>query len=309
MTAATVGAALAAARAALAAEPHPDVSARTLVAHVLSTGPGAVVGRLREPLPPGAAAAVAALADRVAGGEPLAYVVGHQPFLDVSLRVDRSVLIPRPETEGLAEWALGWAAARAAAGRPVRRVLDVGTGSGALAIVLARGCPDAAVVATDIAPDALVVAAGNAARLGVAARVTCVLADLVLPAPAADAARDDPAGAAAAMAALAGRFDLVVANLPYIGTDEVGDVAAGVLAHEPAGALFAGPDGLDLVRRLLPLLGPRLAPGAAVGLEIGYRQGETVAALAAAALPGAAVRIGDDVFGRPRYVLVETAAC
>lgn len=293
----TVGGALAAARRALAAEPQPDVVARTLLADQLGWTSAALLGALGEPLPAPERAAFEARVARVAAGEPLAYVVGHQPFLDVSLRVDRRVLVPRPETEELAEWALGWARQRAAERRPVARALDVGTGSGALAIAIARGCPDAVVVATDIDAAALDVARGNADRLGVASRVRCVVADLVVPL----------GGDAAAGADLDGPFDLVVANLPYVGTDERGEVAASVLAHEPAQALFAGRDGLALLRRALPLLPPRLAPGAAVGLEIGWRQGEAVAALAVEALPGARVAVRRDRSERPRFVIVETA--
>lgn len=284
----SIGGALRAAAARLVDEPQPDRCARELLALVLGVDHAALLGRLRDPIDADAHRALAALVDRVAAGEPLAYVLGEQPFLDFSVAVTPAVLIPRPETEGLAEWAIRWARARAQAGTPVRRVLDVGTGSGVLAIALARACPDASVVATDLSPDALAVASANARRLDCAERIAFVLADLWPSEPVAP-------------------FDLVLANLPYIGLDEVDDVGPTVLGHEPHQALFAGHDGLDLLRRLLAALPARLAPGGAAILEIGWRQGPRVLALAEAPFPRAVITLGRDLFDRPRWVTIETA--
>lgn len=282
----TLAEALAAARAALHREPQPDVAARALLAHALATTTAGLLARRSDVLAAVDQRAFDALVRRVADGEPLAYVVGHQPFLDFSVRVTPAVLIPRIETEGLAEWAVRFARLRAAAGAPLRRILDVGTGSGALAIALARACPEAAVTATDISDDALAVAADNARRLACADRIAFLAVDLWPP---------DPGES----------FDLVVANLPYVGTDERDDVGRSVLDHEPHGALFSGRDGLDLLQRFVPELPSRLAPGGAAALEIGWRQGETVVALARAAFPNALITLRPDVFDRPRLVTIE----
>ncbi len=163
-----------------------------------------------------AGARFAALIDRRAAREPVAYIIGRKDFRRISLAVDRRVLIPRPETELLVE--LGCSLA------PGASVVDVGTGSGAVALALKHERPDLDVRATDISADALAVARANAARLGLAVRfregeLTCGL-----------------------------RCDAVLANLPYV---EVGaELAPEIGRHEPPAALFAGPDGLDVVRRL-----------------------------------------------------------
>ncbi|MEO8084076.1 MAG: peptide chain release factor N(5)-glutamine methyltransferase, partial [Ardenticatenales bacterium] len=287
--------ALRAAAAVLASDPHPMATARFLAGHALALTPDAVLARLRDPFPAAARAAFDASVRRVADGEPLAYVLGDQPFLDFALTVTPDVLIPRPETEALALWAIKWAiewanARRAATAAPLRAA-DVGTGSGALAIALARALPDGMIVAGDVSPAALAVAADNADRLCGAGRVAFVEGDLFAP----------------FNGSLQGPFDLIVANLPYVGTDEIGDVAPSVLAFEPHGALFAGADGLDLLRRLIADLPGRLVPGGAAALEIGWRQGERVLALAADAFPSAIVTLRDDPFGRPRFVTIETA--
>lgn len=244
---------------------------------------------LRAPMPDSERAAFEGGVARRAAGEPIAYVLRRAPFLDFDVRVDPAVLIPRPETELLAEWAIDHLRRRGAAGGGLR-VLDIGTGSGVLAIAVARACPSAAIWATDVSPSALAVAAGNARALGVAVRVTFVRADLWPPAPA-------PAA-----------FDLVVANLPYVGTGELAEVADDVLAWEPHGALFAGPDGLALLRRFAAGIGGRLAKGGAAGLEVGWRQAPAVAGLMAEALPGHAVSTRPDEAGIDRFVVAEPAA-
>lgn len=287
-TGATVAAALLAARTALARDPQPAATARFLLGGILGLDAAGVLARRHDPLDPAHRAAFDAAVRRVAQGEPLAYVLGEQPFLDFTLTVTPDVLIPRPETEELALWAIAWAARRrSAAGRPLRAA-DVGTGSGALAIALARALPDALVAGVDVSAKALAVAAANAARLGCAGRAAFVAGDLLAP--------------------FTGSFDLVVANLPYVGTDEVDDVDPAVLAHEPYTALFAGPDGLDLLRRLIADLPAHLAPGGAAALEIGWRQGERVVALAAAAFPRGAIALRKDAYGRPRLVTIEAAS-
>jgi len=278
----TIYATLRSAAARLPRSPTPILDAEELLAHVLGVSRTALLARGTDGLPAGSRAAFDRLLTRRAAGEPVAYLTGRVWFYGLELEVTPAVLIPRPETEALAEWAIGWAQAR---GGPLG-VLDVGTGSGALALALAANVPvDLTIHATDVAPAALDVARRNALRFGLAERITFHQADLLPPAP--------PA------------FDLVVANLPYVGTDELADVAPDVLLWEPHAALFAGPGGLALIRRLLGLLPGRLSAGAAVGLEIGWRQGAAVVALARAAFPGARVTLRPDLAGLDRIVTIQ----
>lgn len=279
---ATLASALRAAQSALAPSPSARADAEALVGAATGLNQTQLLARLREPLPEPAARQLATLVVRRAAGEPLAYVLGQAYFCDLSLTVSPAVLIPRPETELLAEWAIAWAGRHPEA----RTALDIGTGSGALALALASRLPRLKLVATDISSAALAVARGNAARLALSDRARFVEADLLPQAPE--------------------RFDLIVANLPYVGTDDP-DLAAEVRAWEPAIALFAGPDGLALLRRLFALLPGRLAPGGAVGLEIGWRQGAAVLELARSAFPDAKVRLLPDLAGLDRLVTLECA--
>jgi release factor glutamine methyltransferase len=178
--------------------------------------------------------------------EPLAYILGRRGFRHLELAVDPRVLIPRPETELLVELALEL--------RP-RTVLDVGTGSGAVALAIAAELPGAEVTATDISSAALAVAAANAERLGLAARVE--LHEGTLP----------PGGE---------EFDLVVANLPYVSEGDWGNLQREVAEWEPRGALLAGPDGLDVFRATLPALAGITD---CLALEIGAGQAGAVAGL------------------------------
>jgi release factor glutamine methyltransferase len=184
------------------------------------------------------------LAARRASGEPVAYLVGRRDFRWISMAVDPRVLIPRPETEHLVEAALGLPSGA--------RVVDVGTGSGAVALALASERPDLEVVAVDVSADALDVARANAALLGLA--VTFAGGDLL----------DE----------VAGRVDAVVSNPPYVRDSE--ELPRDVAAFEPSLALRAGPDGLDVIRRLVPAAAAR-APFLA--LEVGAGQAGAVAEL------------------------------
>lgn len=200
--------------------------------------------------------------------EPVAYIVGAKWFRSIELAVDARVLIPRPETELLVELALEL--------RP-RRVLDVGTGSGAVALAIAAELPECEVVATDTSAAALDVARANAVRLGLEERVELV--EAMLP----------PGG---------GEFDLLVANLPYVGEAEWGDLEPEVTEWEPREALLAGPDGLDVLRDAVPAAAG-LAP--ALALEVGDGQAPAVSELLFEAGFGA-VETRADLAGIPRVV-------
>ena len=192
--------------------------------------------------------------------------------------VSHEVLSPRPETEQLVELAIEWARSRRAV-----RIVDVGTGSGCIAVSLARYLPEAEIIAVDVSPGALSVATANAARL-TPGRVGFVRADL--------------------LGALAPGIDLIVANLPYIARHEWPTLPIGVKSYEPALALDGGPDGLDLIERLLPQAVGRLLPDGLLLLEIGWRQGTAVADLARAAFPKAAVAVLADFAGHDRIVSI-----
>jgi release factor glutamine methyltransferase len=210
----------------------------------------------------------AGLVARRADAEPIAYLLGRRGFRWLELDVDSRVLIPRPETELLVE--LGLELSTGAA------VLDVGTGSGAVALALRAERPDLQVRGVDLSAEAVAVAEANARRLSL--DVSFTVGDLLAGQPPQDA---------------------VLANLPYVESDA--DLSVGVARHEPAGALFGGPDGLDVIRRLLAEVAERCWPQT-IGLEIGATQGPAVAALVAAA-GFAEVEVRTDLAGRDRVVV------
>lgn len=223
-----------------------------------------VVG-LEQPATVGGVARLDALVARRCAGEPVQYVLGHWPFRSLDLLVDRRVLIPRPETEQVAEAALA-ALDEVLADRPAGHrglAVDLGTGSGALALAIAAERPGTEVWATERSAGAVEVARANLAGLGMAgSRVRVVAGSWFEPLP----------------AELAGAVDLVVSNPPYIGTAE--PVARSVVDWEPADALFAGPTGLAAYEAIVPEARRWLAPGGALVLELGAGQADDVAALA-----------------------------
>ncbi len=211
--------------------------------------------------------------ERLAAGEPFAYVLGEQPFRDHVFRVTPDVLIPRPDTEVLVARAL-----EAIPRDRAKRILDLGTGSGCIAISIALERPDCTVVAVDASPAALDVARDNAVRLG-ARNVSFVKSDWY--------------------AALGGQsFDLVVSNPPYVAGS---DPHLADLTHEPRGALVAGADGLDDIRRIVAGAPAHLRPGGWLMVEHGYDQQE--AALGLFRAGGVGHPVGhEDLAGRPRVV-------
>jgi release factor glutamine methyltransferase len=234
--------------------------------------------RLGEAAPDDFVAAFPPLIARRAAREPVAYITGQREFYGRSFLVTPDVLIPRPETELLVDTALEHLRTR----RPAPSLVDVGTGSGCLAITLALECPAARVIATDVSAAALGVARRNAARLGVAGRIDfrlgALLGDL-----------DEP-------------VDLVVSNPPYVAAGDRASLAADVREFEPHVALFGGADGLAIVRDLVPLAARALAPGAWLILEIGAGQADAVGAIVRdAGLQAIGVR--PDLQGIPRVLV------
>ena len=220
--------------------------------------------------------------------EPLQYLLGSVNFCGLELAVSPAVLIPRPETELLAERAWTFLTGRAGSPEAPSAALDFGTGSGCLAIALAVRCPAARIWAVDLSPAALEVARANAARHGVEARIHFLQSDGFAALPAGE------------------RFDLIVANPPYIPTAEIARLQPEVRDHEPRAALDGGPDGLAVIRRLAAGSAPWLKPGGRLMLELGDGQAETASALLAAAGWGA-VTVENDWTNRPRLLIAERA--
>lgn len=244
-----LGAAVTALRAAGVETPQLD--AEVLLCEATGWGRADLATNPERGVPPPAGRRFGEMVRRRLRREPVAYIVGRKGFRHIELAVDRRVLIPRPETELLVELALEL--------RP-RRVLDVGTGSGAVALAVAHELPECEVTATDTSATALEVARANAERLGLAERVR--FAEGSLPG-------DETAGTA-------GGVDLVLANLPYVSEAEWGTLRPEVTEWEPREALLAGPEGLDAIRATIPVVST-LAP--ALALEVGQGQAETVAAM------------------------------
>ena len=227
------------------------------------------------------------LVRRRASGEPVAYITGEREFFSRTFSVSPAVLIPRPETETLIDEVVRWWRARPASSG---RVLDLGTGSGCIAVTLAAELPDARVTAGDASPPALAVAATNAVRHDVADRVAFVAGDWC--------AALQPGE----------RFDAVVSNPPYITTDEMGTLPRDVEAHEPHLALDGGEDGLGCYRALMHELPQVLSPGGLVVLEVDPRRAVAVAAMLDDALPGATSTTLADLAGTPRCVVAVAIA-
>lgn len=244
--------------------PSARLDAEVLLAHVLELDRVGLYLAHDRPLDAGERARYRRCVERRRAGEPVAYITGHKEFFSLGLLVDARVLVPRPETELLVEEAVR------ALGEPVRegaRALDVGTGSGAVAVALLHACPSLRVDATDVSPGALEVAAENARKHGVQDRLRLLPGDL-----------DGPVAGEAP-------YDLVVANLPYIPAGELAGLPVTVRDFEPRLALDGGPDGLALVRSLVRRAPILLAPGATMLLEVGQGQATAVAEDAAAACP------------------------
>lgn len=270
------GALIEATRRLEGASDTPRLDAELLLAHALGLERNALLLRLRDLAAP---SGYWALVERRERHEPVAYIIGHHYFWDLKLAVSPAVLIPRADSETLIEAALDYFAER-----PPQRILDLGTGSGALLLAALSCFPKASGTAIDASCAALEVARSNAAALGFGDRAACKLANW----------RDD--GWSDGL----GGFDLILCNPPYVET--TAELAPQVRDHEPASALFAGADGLDDYRLLIPQISALLNPGGAAIFELGQGQDVTVAAIAAAA--GFASKIRRDLSGIARALIL-----
>lgn len=281
----TLGERIAAAKTRFAGiSTSPALDAQLLMAAIIGENRAHVIAHPERLLTDEEVARFEAWVQRRVDGEPIAYILGRRAFYDREFAVTPAVLVPRPETEHLIEAALDIIAAY-----PPEQSLtavDTGTGSGAIAITVKANAPQIAMHATDISPDALVVARDNAAAQQVDVRFHH--GDLLAP------LIDEGI-----------RADLVLANLPYIAADVLATLA--VARHEPRLALDGGPDGLVLFRRLFAQVPMATNPGARLLLEIGADQGESVPALARAMLRVANVRVMQDYAGLDRVVEVALA--
>ncbi len=282
---------------AAAGSETPRLDAELLLGHAIGVGRTAVLAHSEAPVGPDAARRYRADLERRAAGEPVAYLRGFKEFHGLAFQVDRRALIPRPETEQIVDLAEAESVRRLTSavrepGAPPLRIVDVGTGSGAIAIALAvamrrfGASGDVDITAVDISPDALALARENAVGHGVADRINFVEADLL---PSGDA-RDG--------------YDLVLANLPYVRRDAMTELPVAT-TFEPALALDGGPDGLEVIGRLLDRLPTVLVAGGLTLLEIGADQGESIVALTAGRLPGWACVVERDLGGLPRVARVD----
>ncbi len=262
-----------------------ELEADVLLRYVLGdVSRASLFQRLGDAIDAATAARYETLLARRLAHEPSAYITGRREFYGLEFAVTPDVLIPRPETETLVEAVIGLAKTLP----PTLRgplIADVGTGSGAIAVALAVSLPRAEIWATDASYAALRVAASNVRRHGVERRVALRHGDLLLP--------------------LDRRVDVIVANLPYVSTQDWSHLEPELREHEPRLALDGGSDGLDLIEALLRQAPRYLRPHGAVVLEFALGQEDAVERLARASLPGASVRVLDDLTHRPRALVAQ----
>jgi len=265
-------------------DPHTDtprLDAQVLLGHILEKPRSWLLAHPEANLSPQQQEQLNQAVARLETGLPLPYLLGHWEFYSLDFNLNPAVLIPRPETELLIEQALAWL--RAQSDR--RRAADIGTGSGCIAITLAKFIPDLHVTATDVSPKALQIAQSNAKKHHVAERISLVKSDL-LPNEKTNA-----------------DFDLICANLPYIPTGRLHTLK--VYRREPTLALDGGSDGLDLIRSLLGQAPRRLTRGGLLLIEIDSSHSKRAISLAHEAFPHADVRLLPDLAGQDRLIRIE----
>ena len=254
--AAALGAATAALRSAGVDGPRRD--ARLLMQHALGLAPETLLAEDDLPLGKAEAERLAELVRRRAAREPIAYLTGCREFWSLEFAVDRSALVPRPETETVVEAVL----ARTMQLPPCPRLLDLGTGTGCLLVALLSELPGAVGLGVDINAAAISLARANARRHSLDGRASFVVADWGAP--------------------LAARFDIVVSNPPYVATAAFASLAPEIVCHEPQSALVGGADGYACYRRLAPQIARLLAPAGLAAIELGTEMADEIASLFAA---------------------------
>lgn len=270
-------------RLGLSGIPSARLDAELLLAHAIGADRTAIHTRAGALVSAAATVAYDDMLERRAAREPLAYIVGYKEFWSMDFCVTPAVLIPRPETEVAVEVALELLRSTESGDSTV---CDVGTGSGCIAVALARELPHVAVVGVDVSVAALEVAQANAVQHGVDDRIELIAGDLL------SAVRDR-------------RFDVVITNPPYVASGEIGGLEP-ELRREPAGALDGGADGLAIIRRLFVQVAEVLKPGGWLVMEIGADQGAAVVAIAAASGFGD-VSLRDDYAGQPRVLVARVS--
>jgi release factor glutamine methyltransferase len=277
------------ARRLATASDTPQLDSQVLLAHGLGVSRSWVLAHPEKELSAGQERWVAEAVSRLEAGEPLPYVLGSWEFFGLQFNVNPAVLIPRPETELLVEKAISWLAAHSN-----RRLgADIGTGSGCIAVSLAKHIPDLLLLATDISQAALEVARGNARRHGVEQRIHFVQADLLRQLQNGEGEHEQ----------VSGSFSLLCANLPYIPEPALDKLK--VSRSEPRLALSGGPDGLASIRRLLELAPQYMSPGGLILLEIEETLGKAALGLARKAFPAAALALLQDLAGKDRLLQIE----
>ncbi len=255
------------------------VDARVIVGHVLGLAPGQLAVMADKDIAPAQAERALGMARRRAEGIPVGRLLGRQDFYGLDLELGAATLIPRPDTETVVDAALAFVDEGGSRDRRVR-ALDLGTGAGGILLALADNVPGLVGVGIDISEDAVATAAANAVACALAGRVTFAVGDWG--------------------GAVAERFDVVVANPPYIASDAIASLQPEVRDHEPRQALDGGPDGLAAYRAILPDLDRLVADGGAAFVEIGFDQADAVTRRAEAL--GWRARVHQDLAGRDRVV-------
>jgi release factor glutamine methyltransferase len=254
------------------------LDAEVLARHVLGWDRASLLTRGRDPEPDDFQPAFDRLVSRRAAREPVAHIIGLREFWGLDFEITPDTLIPRPESELIVEAALQFAGAH-----PCRHVIDVGTGSGCLAVAIAHALAEVRVTAVDTSEAALTVARRNAARHGVADRVSFVHGSVLEP--------------------VTGTADLIVSNPPYVPDSDAAHMQPDVVGYEPRTALFGGPTGLEIVRQLFTDAVDHLADHGALVVEFGFGQADRIAHLAEQT-GWRVVAVRDDLQGIPRTVVL-----
>ncbi len=280
----------------------PTLEGQVLLAHVTGRSRSWVLAHPEASLTPEQEKALETAVRQLQAGIPLPYILGHWEFFGLDFDVSPDVLIPRPETELLIETALAWAQTHPPLG-PCYRFLDIGTGSGIIPVTLAVHVPSAEITATDISPAALAIARQNAQKHRVEGRIRFMQADLL------ENSLFDNSNTRLSNIEYSNiessnprTFDLLTANLPYIPTETLKTLE--IFGREPTLALDGGPDGLQLIRRLLAEITARKVAARLILLEIENRQGPAVKALARQHFPAADIEIKKDLAGQDRLAVI-----